>query len=55
MIVEEPKPKQMKVNLTLPKSEEKKVSKTEAPEATENQAPEDAAPNTPIRNKRKEK
>ena len=58
IIVEEPKPKQMKVNLTFTKAdpvEEKKASKPiEEPIQPESQA-EDAAPNTPIRNKRKEK
>lgn len=48
MIVEEPKPKQMKVNLTFAKPEETKVSKS----SDEVQADQDAAPNTPIKNKR---
>lgn len=45
--VSEPKPKQMKVNLSLAKPEETKVSK-----ADELADQEDAAPSTPIKNKR---
>jgi hypothetical protein len=44
MIVEEPKPKQMMVNLTLPKTEEAKVTKPPQPTAEV-----DPAPNTPVK------